>query len=80
MEGRAEACGKSIKRGTRKFQTPVRTTLRAARIGLCGASGLAISMSGVPGNTARNGLKTALSIQNNDSRREIQRELRSAPV
>jgi hypothetical protein len=79
MEGKAEVSGKSIRLGTLKFPMPVRITLNAARIGLWSAFVLATSMNGVLGNTARNVLKTAPSIQNNDSRRELRREVPSSP-
>jgi len=42
-------------------------TSPAARTGLWGAFVLATSMNGIPGNTARNGLKIVPSSQNDDS-------------
>jgi len=41
MEEKAEVSGKSIRRGTLKFQMSARTTLLAARIGLWNAFVLA---------------------------------------
>jgi hypothetical protein len=71
MEEKAEVSGKSIRLGTLKFQTPARITLLAVQIGLLSASVPATSMSGAPGNTAKNGFGIAPSIKNSDWFREF---------
>jgi hypothetical protein len=79
MEGKAEVSGKSIGLGTPRFPMPAHIMLPAAQIGLWNAFVRATSMSGAPGNTAKNGLKTARSIQNKHSRRELEHSASSSP-